>query len=285
MNNDNKTTVIQMPPGAPEINPFAERAALEAAKPKKASILDQVTVRKRRRPIFGLLYGQPGIGKSNFGASLPKPIVIATERLDQVNVAKLPVPRDFKQLYDQIDALDKEEHEYESIILDTLDAAELLVWQRVCSEGKVKSIEEFGGGWGKGYTRARELWTGLLSKLSDMSERFNVLLTAHAHVKSFADPSLSAPYDRWVMKIHDKSAAIIRQMVALILFVQLETTLQKETPKARKGRGIISGDRVLWTQPATGYEAKNRYDLESPLDFSWEALNEGVNKFYDRKTK
>jgi AAA domain len=280
MNNDNQTTTTLEP--APEINPFADRAAAEAAKPRKASILDQVTVRKRRRPIFGLLYGQPGIGKSTFGASLPKPIVIATERLDQINVPKLPVPRDFKGLYDQIDALDKEQHEYESIVLDTVDAAELLIWQRVCSEGKVKSIEEFAGGWGKGYTRARELWTGLLSKLSDMSERYNVLLTAHAHVKTFADPSLSTPYDRWVMKIHDKSAEIIRQMVDLILFVQLETTIQKDTPKARKGRGIVSGDRVLWTQPATGYEAKNRYDLESPLEFSWEALSEGINKFYDR---
>jgi hypothetical protein len=279
MNNDNQTTTLEP---APEVNPFAERAALEAAKPRKASILDQVTVRKRRRPIFGVLYGQPGIGKSTFGASLPKPIVIATERLDQISVPKLPVPRDFKQLYDQIDALDKEQHDYESIVFDTLDAAELLIWQRVCSEGKCKSIEEFGGGYGKGYVRARELWTGLLSKLSEMSERFNVLLTAHAHVKSFSDPSLSAPFDIWKMRIHDKSADVIRQMVDLIMFVNLETIIQKESQKARKGKGIVSGDRVLWTQPATGFEAKNRYDLESPLEFSWEALAEGVNKFYDR---
>jgi hypothetical protein len=277
MNENSQTTVLE-----PEVNPFAEHAAQEAAKPKKASILDQVTVRKRRRPIFGVLYGQPGIGKSSFGATLPKPIVIATERLDQINVPKLPVPRDFKALYEQVDALDKEKHEYESIVLDTLDAAELLIWQRVCSEGKVKSIEEFGGGFGKGYVRARELWTGLLSKLSEMSERFNVLLIAHAHVKTFNDPSLSAPYDQWKMKIHDKSAEIIRQMVDLILFAQLETTLQKDTPKARKGRGIVSGDRVLWTEPATGFEAKNRYELDSPIEFRWETLSEGINKFYDR---
>src|SRR4029077_3239035 len=112
-----------------EVNPFAERAAQEAAKPRKASILDQVTVRKRRRPIFGLLYGQPGIGKSTFAASLPKPIVIATERLDQINVPKLPVPRDFKGLYDQIDALDKEQHEYESIHSGAGGVDQLLIWQ------------------------------------------------------------------------------------------------------------------------------------------------------------
>src|ERR1700746_856106 len=35
MNNDNQTAVIPMPPG-PEVNPFAERAAQEAAKTKES---------------------------------------------------------------------------------------------------------------------------------------------------------------------------------------------------------------------------------------------------------
>jgi AAA domain len=279
MNNDNQTTTLEPPP---EVNPFAERVALEAAKPRKASILDQVTVRKRRRPIFGVLCGRPGIGKSTFGASLPKPIMIATERCDQISVPKLPVPKTLDELGAQIKALDEEDHDYQSIILDTLDAAEILIWQWVCDEGKVNSIEEYAKGYGKGFTRAREVFTRLLTRLSRMSERFNVLLIAHTHVKSIADPMLSAPYDEWEMKIQSKSAEIIRQMVDLIMFVNLETVIQKETPKARKGRGIVSGDRLLWTQPTTGFEAKNRYDLESPLEFSWAAVEEGVNKFYDR---
>jgi AAA domain len=279
MNNDNQTTTLEPPP---EVNPFAERAAQEAAKPRQPSILDQVTVRKRKRPFFGVLVGPHGVGKSTFGASLPKPIVIATERIDQIHVPKLPVPKTFLELYRQIDALDKEKHDYESIILDSLDAADLLVVQRVCQEGKCKSIEEFGGGWQKGYTRGRELWTGLLTQLRDMSERFNILLIAGAHVKSFTDPLLSVPYDRWTLKLQEKSAELIRQMCDLIMFVNIETAIEKDTPKAKKGRGIVTDDRLLWTAPTTGFEAKNRYDLSSPLEFSWEALSEGINKFYDR---
>ncbi len=181
----------------------------------------------------------------------------------------------------QIDALDKEEHEFKTIVLDTLDATEVLIWARVCAEGKVKSIEDYGGGYGKGYVRAREIWTGLLTKLSEMSERFNVLLLAHSHLKTVNDPMLSAAYDLHKIKIHDKSAEIIRQMVDLICFANLDVSLAKETQKARKGRGIISGDRLMWTQPTTGIEAKNRYDLENPIAFSWEALEQGVNKFYE----
>jgi hypothetical protein len=266
-----------------EPNPFEERARAEAVKPKKPSILSAVTTRKRRRPIFAVLYGQSGIGKSTWATSAPKPIFIQTERgLDQITVPKLPQPRDFAELYAQVDALDKEEHDYQTIVLDTLDATELLIWQRVCSEGKVKSIEDYGGGYGKGYVRARELWTGLLQKLSDMSERFNVILLAHAHLKTVNDPSMSAGFDLWRIRLHDKSAEIIRQMVDLLLFAQLETTVTKDSPKARKGRGIVSGDRQIWTQPATGFEAKNRFSLPSPMPFEWAALEEAINNFYDK---
>lgn len=267
-------------------NPFADRLAAEEAeapKPKKTGILGQVTTRKRRRPIFGVIYGPPGIGKSTFGASAPEPIFLQVERgLDQITVPKLPIPRDFSALYTQIDALDKEDHGYQTIVLDTLDATEVLIWQRVCAEGKVKSIEDFGSGYGKGYVRAREIWTGLLGKLSDMSERFNVLLLAHSHLKAVNDPMLSAAYDLHKIKVHDKSAEIIRQMVDLIAFANLDVSVAKETQKARKGRGVVSGDRLLWTQPTTGIEAKNRYDLDSPIEFSWAALERGITEFYNR---
>lgn len=267
-------------------NPFAARlSAVETGPNKvkfKTGILSLVTTRKRRRPIYGVIYGPPGIGKSTFGASAASPIFLQVERgLDQITVPKLPIPKDFAGLYAQIDALDKEEHEFKTIVLDTLDATEVLIWARVCAEGKVKSIEDYGGGYGKGYVRAREIWTGLLTKLSEMSERFNVLLLAHSHLKTVNDPMLSAAYDLHKIKIHDKSAEIIRQMVDLICFANLDVSLAKETQKARKGRGIISGDRLMWTQPTTGIEAKNRYDLENPIAFSWEALEQGVNKFYE----
>ena len=279
--NGTTTTVVEMPPQAEE-NPFAQRvAATEAAKPKKASLLSQITTRKRRRPIFAVIYGPPGIGKSTFASQAPKPIFIPAERgLDQITTSKFPTPKTFKELWEMVTVLDSEEHEYETIVLDTLDAVEVLIWARVCQEGKVVSIEDYAGGYGKGYVRAREIWTGLLNKLSEMSERFNILLLAHSHLKTITDPTLSAAYDQYKIKVHDKSADIIRQMVDLILFANLDVTVAKETPKARKGRGIVSGDRQLWTQPATGIEAKNRFNLESPISFEWEALATGIDKFY-----
>lgn len=284
--NETNTAVLTEDPPKPivQANPFADRAnAQEEAKPKKTSILSTITSKKRFRPVFFCLYGPPGVGKSTFGSEMPDPIFIQTERgLDQITVPKFPVPKTFIEFYQQLNALDKEEHDYKSIIIDTADALELLIWQRVCDEGKVRSIEEFGGGYGKGYVRAREIWTGVLKQLTDMSERFNIALIAHSHIRSINDPSLGTPYETHEIKLHSKSAEIVKQMVDMLLFVQLETTIAKDSPKAKKGRGIISEDRIMRTAPGTGFEAKNRYQLENPMEFSWAALMDGINHFHNR---
>jgi hypothetical protein len=91
---------------------------------------------------------------------------------------------------------------------------------------------------------------------------------------------IGTAYDVFEMKVQQKSAELIKQSVDLILFARLTTAVAKDTPRARKGRGLVSGDREMYTQPTTGIEAKNRFNLESPMEFSWASLQEGIEKFY-----
>jgi len=272
----------EAPPLVKEENPFTSRIpAVDNNKPK--SILDSITTRKRRRPIFALLYGSPGVGKSTFASQAPNAVFIQCERgLDQITAARLPVPKTLNDYKLQIQALVKEEHDFGTIVIDTLDALELLVWEEVCRIGKCTSIEDYGGGYQKGYVKAREIFTKILERLIEMSEHLNVLLVAHARVKSFTDPMLSAPYDQWQLRIEQKSAELLFQMVDLVLFANVAKTLEKESAKARKGRALVSNDREMWTQPSTGIIAKNRFNLPSPMPFEWEALAEEVGKFYDK---
>jgi hypothetical protein len=275
---DSETTAV-------EANPFTERLVQEeVSKPKKA--LFQVTRRKRRRPIFALMFGPPGIGKSTQAASWPKPLIIPVERgLDHITVDKYPTPATFGELWQQVEYFDANSEDHETFVIDTVDATDVLIQEWVIKEGKkngheINSIEEYGGGYGKGYQRAREIWTGLLKRLLLMSERFNILLLAHSQLKTINVPRLAPSFDQYRIKIQEKSADIIRQMVDMILFVDLDITIDKESPKARKGRGIISGDRIMWTAPMTGIEAKNRFELDNPMEFSWAALSEGIERFY-----
>jgi hypothetical protein len=278
MNNDNQTTTLEP---AIEVNPFAERAAQEAAKPKKASVLSLITKQRKRRPFFGVLYGPPGVGKSSFASEAPNPIFIPCERgLDQITVAKFPTPKDLDEFATYLKAVEEEENDYQTVVIDTADALELLIFDAVCKEGKVQSLEEYGGGFQKGYFRAREYWARLLARLTRMSERRTVLLIGHSHLRTVADPMMATSYDVFELKIQQKSVELIRQAVDLILFARMATTVAKDSPKAKKGRGLISGDREMYTQPTTGLESKNRYNLESPMEFSWAVLEAGIEKFY-----
>jgi hypothetical protein len=283
-NNETSTTVLEPPPPTvlpPPTNPFAERAAAEAKQPKKPSLLSQITSRKRRRPIFGLLYGPAGVGKSTFGSTLPRPIFINCERgLDQITCDRFPAPKTLADYKRQILAIAEESHDYESVVIDTADGLDLLIQAEICRAGKVNSIEDFG--YGRGWTLAREIWVKILDRLTEMSERWNVLLIAHAAVKTITDPQLGAPYDQWQLRLQDKSADIIKQSVDLLLFAQLARTIDKETPKARKGRAITSEDREMWTSPITGVVAKNRFNLPNPMAFEWEALEKAITDFYGK---
>jgi hypothetical protein len=155
------------------------------------SILSTVSRGKRPRHIFALLYGVDGVGKTAAFSHAPNPIFIGAEKgTEQLDVARFPQTESIGELMAQIRALQNEKHEFDSVVLDSLDWVEPLIWKAVCDEGKVETIEQYAGGYGKGYARALDLWRTLLKELSVLNDKMHVLLIGHAQIKSFQDPEL-----------------------------------------------------------------------------------------------
>lgn len=299
----NTETTVE-PPSAPsnnapplDENPFKEQAAQEAIKPKKASALTVITRGKKIRPFMSVVAGGPGIGKSTLGAHAQNPIFIPTERgLDQIGPDRFPMPKTYLEFKRFIHSIDTEPHDYQTLVLDTIDGLEGLIWAEVCEEKNCTSIEE--PGYGEGYVAAQSKWRTLFygnkngfGGLVSMSERINVLLLSHVQIKTFNDPAETDPYDVWRIKLQDKSAAIIKEACDNILFSAYDTTMVKRAKKDKDGeqqtRGPVkvlhSGDRILKTVASTGYpEAKNRYHLANEIPLTWEALQHGVESFYAR---
>jgi hypothetical protein len=146
-------------------------------------ILSTISRGKRPQRIFALIYGVDGVGKSFWASNAPKPIFVGAEkRTEQLEVARFPQTESIGELIEQLRALQTGKHEFQTVVLDSLDWIEPLIWKAVCDEAKVESIEQAFGGYGKGYVRALDLWRTLLKELAILNR--NVLMIGHAQIKS-----------------------------------------------------------------------------------------------------
>jgi hypothetical protein len=247
------------------------------------SILSTISRGKRPRHIFALIYGTDGVGKSTLCSHAPNPIFIGAEKgTEQLDVARFPQTESISELLSQVRALQTEKHEFDSVVLDSLDWVEPLIWKAVCDEGKVETIEQYAGGYGKGYVRALDLWRTLLREFSILNDKMHVLLIAHAHIKSFQDPELPSAYDRYQLKINDKAAALVREAADAVLFARFETELVKTNGKTR---AYGDGKRIMYTESRPGWDAKNRFNLPFVMPLDWKTFGDAIRAFYGLKAK
>src|SRR5215510_1164291 len=242
------------------------------------SILSTISRGKRPRHIFALIYGTDGVGKTTVCSHAPNPIFIGAEKgTEQLDVARFPQTESIGELLAQVRALQTEKHEFDSVVLDSLDWVEPLIWKAVCDEAKVETIEQAFGGYGKGYVRALDLWRTLLKELSLLNERMHVLLIGHAQIKSFQDPELPSAYDRYQLKINDKAAALVREAADAVLFARFETELVKTNGKTR---AYGEGNRTMYTESRPGWDAKNRFNLPFCMALDWKTFGDAIRAFY-----
>lgn len=239
------------------------------------SLLEKATKGKIKKPHLILIFGTDGIGKTSFGAAAPRPIIIGPESgSSNLDVTRLE-PTSFEEILQSIEELRTTKHDYETAVFDSLDWIEPLVWKSVCVAGKVSSIEMFGGGYGKGYLEANTYWGRMISALRQLREErhMNIIMIAHSQIKAFNDPSQPTPYDRYILKLNEKAAALWREFVDTVLFANYEVFVKKE---GNRGKAFGDDVRMIYTTRQPGFDAKNRFGLKSELPLSWSAYETAV---------
>lgn len=221
-----------------------------------------------------VIYGPEGIGKSSLAAQFPNPLFIDTEdSTTDMNVNRLKKPSSWSELMQMLDWV-MQTKPCSTIIIDTADWAQSLAEKAVCDEKGVTTIEDIG--YGKGYVYMRDKFGNMLDKLSDIKEfGINVVLTAHSQIKKFEDPAEMGAYDRYELKLAEKSnasiAGVVKEWADMVLFCNYQVISVKANDLGNKFKAQ-GGRRVMHTTHHPAWDAKNRYGLPDELPLEYAAI-------------
>lgn len=251
----------------------AARAPQSPAPSARRMTLSSVRKTLERGPEKVFLYGIEGVGKTTFAAGAPNPIFLAAEdgirNLDPVPES-FPMPSSFQDVLDAVSELTTAEHGYQTLVIDTIDYIDGLIRDEVCRRNGW-SAEDFDA-YGRGLKVTPDEHRRLIAAVDRLvaTRGMNVVVLAHARTKNFKNPA-GADYLRYEPNLAGEMApALWKYWAEAVLFGTHEAFVQvakggSDDPALKRGKGVSTGRRVVYTEWNAAYDAKNRYGLPPVL--------------------
>lgn len=229
-----------------------------------------ITNTRKTKPMKVVLYGVEGIGKTTFVSHFPDPIFIDTEgSTGFIDARKLPDPDSWAMLLEEI-AYMAQSPQGKTLVIDTADWAEELAKQHLMAKHKWQAIDQTD--YGTRYVALSNEIIRLLRGLEMVKNAgMNVVLTAHAVQKKFELPDQVGSFDRYVLKLEKRDAALIKEWCDMLLFANYKTTVVASGSGSKKATG---GQRVMYTTHMPAWDAKNRLGLPDELPFEYGAIKD-----------
>jgi len=237
--------------------------------------LKQIETGKKQKPRRVLFYGTHGVGKSTWASQAPEPIFIQTEDgLDDIGASRFPLAGHLSEVMDMLRELYGSEHKYKTLIIDSLDWLERLVWEAVCQEKNCNAIDDGRLSYGKGYQYAIYKWEEIKVALDFLRSKklMHIILISHSKVEKYNNPT-GDDYDRYSPKLNKKATSFWCEWADEVFFSNFKiNVLPKENPKSlEKQKAVGEGRRVVYTNERPAYLAKNRLGIKDNIEMTWEA--------------
>lgn len=256
------------------------------------SLLKTVQKGRKLKPLALMLHAPHGIGKSTFATEAPDPIYIGQEENDELDVARFPKVESWIDLENQLDTLLKEDHDYKTVVIDTIDGLQQVAEQVILSEKKNegKTLATAYGGYGKGYEKMANMFLNIRdSYLIPLREKkgMNIVLLAHSEKVKHEDPMTNTSYDHFEVALHKKVKHLFEDWVSAILFANYYLVIAENN----SGKEYAEGDglRMIYTEERPSHVAKNRFDLDFEIEFkkkgTWDVIKKQVLKHFKTAKK
>ena len=247
------------------------------------SLLDKITKQQKPRAPRIMMIGVEGVGKSTAGASMPNPVFICGESgLVGPQFAEIPsfTPENWGEILQFLDELSQNKGDFKTIVIDTLDWVEPMLYSHVCTKNGHKNIEDFG--YGKGYVVAQQEARQLLMRLDRLNmEGMNVLLLCHSQIKTVNNP-VGDNYDHFESKLNAKISGIFREWCDCVLFAQFDMYTKKDGMRSK----AYGGDgRIVQTTHSAAWDAKNRYGLPEVMPLDMPSIMEAITQGQPQDTE
>lgn len=249
------------------------------------SLLTRIETGRKKKAVCVVFYGVKGIGKSSFPLEAPNPIYIGSEDNSELDAAKFPQVKTWSDLENYLGALVKENHDYKTLVIDTVDNLQEIAEMDILSkEPAGKTMATALGGYGKAYERMANMFLTIreayLKPLRE-SKGMNIILLAHAEKTKHEDPMTGGAWDNYQTAIHKKVKPIFEDWCSAILFANYVVKIIKDDKAA------TTAGRLIYTEERPSHIAKNRFSLPETLPFpkqgSYKHLINLIEAFYDEK--
>lgn len=246
--------------------------------------LEQVSNEQKPAGIRVMIYGEPKVGKSYFGAQIPNHVFLNLENgLEHIpGATKLPYTARYEDVLVMLNELKNGQHNFKTLVVDSADVLENLIKKWVVQQQNNTNWKDVADiPFGRGYPLLLGETRRVIEKFEELRTQrgMNIIFICHSEVKKMMPPE-GAEYTYIAPSLYakttqgDSTLKIYCDYVDIIGYCTFKTIVQQtSTGFGTRGQAVGTGDRIMKLDAANpAYIAGSRYPMPKEIPFSWQTF-------------
>lgn len=216
------------------------------------------------------IYGREKVGKSTFGARLPRALFcnfeVGTNFISGVRAQNITTWSDFKLVLRQL-GQPKAHDIYDTVVIDTVGQAYTLCEEFICAQAGVQKLGDIP--YGAGYASCKKEFESALRKITMLG--FGICCICHSEVKKEAGPN-DTIVEVVSPAMPSRAADVVNRLVDIIAYIDVSYDENGQAVRrfiTRRTPTIMAGSRLPY--------------LDAVIPFSYESLVEAIGRAIDRQ--